>query len=229
LQQFVSDIESLASTSLTTPEDLESLGHELIKKFALAQDIRAHTKDPASQERKIEALKSLPKWLASAGRDVLRAKGALDIHDLLDRLTLNDRDISDRDEDGKPNRVSLMTIHASKGLEFPVVLVCGLEEDLFPHKNSSSNSHGVMEERRLFYVALTRAKKRLTLTWATERGVGTLKASRLPSRFLSELPAGAFQANQAAATMAEQKVERQQKTMSALQSLRANLKPTTRI
>jgi DNA helicase-2/ATP-dependent DNA helicase PcrA len=228
LQQFVADIDALAVTAIATPEDIEALGQELIKKFGLTQDIRAHTKDPASQERKIEALKSLPKWLASAAKDVLRAKGTLDIHDLLDRLTLNDRDISDRDDNGRPNKVSLMTIHASKGLEFPAVIVCGLEEDLFPHKNSSSNSMGVMEERRLFYVALTRAKKRLTLTWAAERGIGTLKALRLPSRFLSELPPGAFQTNQVAATMAEQKVERQQKTVSALQSLRANLKPTSR-
>ncbi len=229
LQQFVSDMEELASRNLTTPEDIESLGHEIIKRFSLAQDIRAHTKDPASQERKIDALKSLPKWLHSAAKDVLNETGTANIHDLLDRLTLNDRDISDRDENGRPNRVSLMTIHASKGLEFPAVLVCGLEEDLFPHKNSSSNSHGVMEERRLFYVALTRAKLRLTLTWAAERGVGTMKSLRLPSRFLSELPSEVFQSNQSARTASEETADRQKKTVSALKNLRANLKPNARI
>ncbi len=185
LREFVRDIEEFSKRPLNTPEDLESLGHDIIKAFSLTQDIRANVKDPASQERKIEALKSLPKWLFSAAKDVLKTYGHLDIHDLLDRLTLNDRDFSDRDESGRPNKVSLMTIHASKGLEFPAVIVCGLEEDLFPHKNSASNSHGVMEERRLFYVALTRAKKRLTITHANERGTGAMKSSRMPSRFLS--------------------------------------------
>lgn len=228
LQHFVSDIDELSKRPLLSPDDIQDLGREIIKRFSLAQDIRAHVKDAGSQERKIEALHSLPKWLASAAGDVLKAKGTLDIHDLLDRLTLNDRDFSDRDESGRPNRVSLMTIHASKGLEFPAVIVCGLEEDLFPHKNSASNAHGVMEERRLFYVALTRAKKKLALSWAAERGVGTMKSSRLPSRFLSELPAGTVNANQHRANTAERLAERQEKTVSTLKNLRANLKPQPR-
>jgi ATP-dependent exoDNAse (exonuclease V) beta subunit len=85
-----------------------------------------------------------------------------------------------------------------------------------------------MEERRLFYVALTRAKKRLTITHANERGTGAMKSSRMPSRFLSELPATSFQSNRAATTLAEEKSVRQQKTMSVLQGLRANLKPSTK-
>jgi DNA helicase II / ATP-dependent DNA helicase PcrA len=224
LNQFVADVDELRTWSLSSPEELATLGNEIIKRFHLAQDIRAHVKDTASQERKIEALRSLPQWLAGAAKDVLKSKGDLDIHDLLDRLTLNDRDFSDRDEAGRPNRVSLMTIHASKGLEFPVVFVCGLEEDLFPHKNSASSSHGVMEERRLFYVAVTRAKKRLLLSWAAERGVGVMKTLRLPSRFLSELPAGSFVANQTQANTAARVEERKENTVSVLKSLRANLK-----
>jgi len=146
---------------------------------------------------------------------------------MLDRLTLNDRDFSDRDEDGRPNKVSLMTIHASKGLEFPAVLICGLEEDLFPHRNSSGTSAGLMEERRLFYVAVTRAKKRLSLSWATERGVGVMKASRLPSRFISELPASSYSDQNVAKTATERLEERKAKTVSSLQSLRASLKTNT--
>ena len=224
LNRFVADVEELKTWSLATPEDLTSLGHEIIKRFELARDIRDHVKETSSQERKIEALKSLPQWLAGAARDVLKAKDGLDIHDLLDRLTLTDRDFSDRDEEGRPNRVSLMTIHASKGLEFPAVFVCGLEEDLFPHKNSASTSQGIMEERRLFYVAVTRAKKRLMLSWAAERGSGVMKTSRLPSRFLSEVPAGCMTANANQANTVARIEERQEKTVSVLQSLRANLK-----
>ncbi len=224
LNQFVADIDELKTWNLSTPEDLATLGHEIIKRFELSRDIRDHVKETSSQERKIEALKSLPTWLAGAARDVLKHKDSLDIHDLLDRLTLNDRDFSDRDEEGRPNRVSLMTIHASKGLEFPAVFVCGLEEDLFPHKNSVSSAHGVMEERRLFYVAVTRAKKRLMLSWAAERGTGVMKTSRLPSRFLTELPAGCVTSSANQANTAVRIEERQEKTVSVLKSLRANLK-----
>lgn len=227
LQTFLQDVESLRQWSLKAPDDVAALGHEIIKKFHLASDIRAHIKDVASQDRKIDALKSLPRWLASSAQDVLKEKSRLDIEEMLDRLTLNDRDFSDRDEDGRPNKVSLMTIHASKGLEFPAVLICGLEEDLFPHRNSSGTSAGLMEERRLFYVAVTRAKKKLSLSWAMERGVGVMKASRLPSRFISELPASSCSDQNVAKTATERLEERKAKTVSSLQSLRASLKTNT--
>jgi DNA helicase-2/ATP-dependent DNA helicase PcrA len=226
LSAFVADLESFQAWSVTSAEDLAALGHEVIKKFHLTQDIKDHIKDVNSQERKIDALRSLPRWLASCGNDALKAKGSIDVDDILDRLTLNDRDFSDRDEQGKPNRVSLMTIHASKGLEFPAVVVCGMEEDLFPHKNSASNAHGLNEERRLFYVALTRAKKRLCLTWAAERGTGTMKSSRLPSRFLSELPGDGVSRGAVDKSMEERSRDRKEKTISVLQNLRAGLKPS---
>lgn len=224
LQSFLNDLYSLRSWRLEGPEDVASLGHEIIKKFHLASDIREHVKDVASQERKIEALKSLPRWLASAAQDVVREKAKLDLEDMLDRLTLNDRDFSDRDEQGKPNRVSLMTIHASKGLEFPAVLICGMEEDLFPHRNSSGNSGGLMEERRLFYVGVTRAKRKLTLSWAGERGVGVMKSLRMPSRFLSELPTSSCASQDHQKTAAERLENRKAKTVASLQNLRAALK-----
>lgn len=224
LNSFVSELESLRTWKLQTPEDLAKLGHEIIKRFHLASDIRAHVKDAASQERKIGALSSLPRWLASAAQDVLRDKGHLEMDDLLDRLTLNDRDFSDRDDSGRPNRISLMTVHASKGLEFPAVIVCGLEEDLFPHKNSASSNNAVMEERRLFYVAVTRAKRKLTLTWAKERGLGAMKSTRLPSRFLSELPTDLCITNENQITTKDRLEVRKEKTLSSLQNLRANLK-----
>ena len=80
-------------------------------------------------------------------------------------------DADKEDEDGKEDkdRVSLMTIHAAKGLEFPYVYIVGLEENLFPSQMSINSRADLEEERRLFYVALTRAEKRATLTYATTR------------------------------------------------------------
>ncbi|MCB0483834.1 MAG: ATP-binding domain-containing protein, partial [Flavobacteriales bacterium] len=84
--------------------------------------------------------------------------------------------------------VTLMTIHASKGLEFPYVFVCGLEENLFPSMLSMQSRADLEEERRLFYVAITRAKAKLTLSYSTSRFRWGNLSSCEPSRFLAELP-----------------------------------------
>ncbi|HEX8984161.1 MAG TPA: 3'-5' exonuclease, partial [Bryobacteraceae bacterium] len=88
-------------------------------------------------------------------------------------------------------QISLMTIHNAKGLEFPVVFVAGLEEGLFPHSRSLDSESAMEEERRLCYVAMTRAEKRLILSFARSRRRfgGGLSEPSIPSRFLAEIPA----------------------------------------
>ncbi len=90
--------------------------------------------------------------------------------------------------DDEMGNVSLMTIHTAKGLEFPVVFITGLEENLFPHALSKNDDKEIEEERRLCYVAITRAKKRLFLTLAAKRKIFGSEQISLPSRFLRELP-----------------------------------------
>ena len=95
---------------------------------------------------------------------------------------------ADYDADSGTSRVSLMTIHSAKGLEFPYVYLVGLEENLFPSVQSLNSRSELEEERRLFYVALTRAQKSLTLTYAENRyRWGNLTMCE-PSRFISEIP-----------------------------------------
>lgn len=92
-------------------------------------------------------------------------------------------------EKGKPeNAVRLMTLHASKGLEFPVVFLIGMEESVFPHARSLDDEAGLEEERNLCYVGITRAKDRLHLTHCSERTLFGQVSVRDPSRFLDELP-----------------------------------------
>ncbi|MEP6583413.1 MAG: UvrD-helicase domain-containing protein [Ginsengibacter sp.] len=116
----------------------------------------------------------------------------------LQQITL----LTDADEDkGESNVVKLMTIHASKGLEFPVVFVGGLEETLFPNAMSINTREELEEERRLFYVAITRAKKMLWLTYANTRyRFGNLSQNE-PSRFIDELPAERLDRSYAAGNM----------------------------
>jgi DNA helicase-2/ATP-dependent DNA helicase PcrA len=97
---------------------------------------------------------------------------------------------SDADsKDGQQDRVTLMTLHASKGLEFPVVFLVGLEQGLFPSYRSLDDPAALEEERRLCYVGITRAKERLFLSHASERRLwGGMREPAVPSVFLSELP-----------------------------------------
>ena len=89
---------------------------------------------------------------------------------------------------GDADKVTLITLHAAKGLEFEVVFICGLEEGVFPHARSLDDPRQMEEERRLAYVGLTRARKRLYLTHAAQRATWGRSGFSIPSRFLLEIP-----------------------------------------
>ena len=115
---------------------------------------------------------------ASPQRDLLR--------DFLQSITLE----SDLDKwSPEEESLTLMSFHMAKGLEFPFVFMVGMEEEIFPHANSMTQNHeDLEEERRLCYVGMTRAMKRLTLTFASSRMLYGFRDSKPPSRFLSEIP-----------------------------------------
>jgi DNA helicase-2/ATP-dependent DNA helicase PcrA len=97
--------------------------------------------------------------------------------------------VSDQDTlEDRPERVTLITLHAAKGLEFPVVFIVGMEEGLLPHKRALEDERELEEERRLAYVGMTRAKDRLYLVNARHRSTWGVGAAAEPSRFLAELP-----------------------------------------
>jgi DNA helicase-2/ATP-dependent DNA helicase PcrA len=107
------------------------------------------------------------------------------LESFLDKVSL----VTDVDlYEDKGNRVSLMTLHCAKGLEFPVVFIVGIEEGLLPHYRRGEEIEDMEEERRLFYVGMTRAKKRVFLSRAEERSTFGAGRANLPSRFLDELP-----------------------------------------
>jgi superfamily I DNA/RNA helicase len=95
--------------------------------------------------------------------------------------------MSSADESSKKNSVTLMTLHAAKGLEFPVVFIVGLEEGLFPSGRCIDDGAELEEERRLMYVGMTRAMQRLFLTYAGSRYTFGSRNYNMPSRFLTEL------------------------------------------
>lgn len=103
-------------------------------------------------------------------------------------VSLDANSISTRDDDDDAKAVTMMTVHASKGLEFPIVFLVGMNEGILPHRRALDELRGVEEERRLCYVGMTRAKERLVLTRARWATAGDKKTRLLPSRFLKEVP-----------------------------------------
>jgi DNA helicase-2/ATP-dependent DNA helicase PcrA len=125
--------------------------------------------------------------LVSAAREYETREADASLSGFVDRLSL----LSEADEaEGKQDaRVWLMSMHAAKGLEFPLVIVAGMEEGLFPHARSVEDEDEVEEERRICYVCITRARERLILTGAARRRTYGDYQSTQPSRFLEEIPA----------------------------------------
>jgi len=123
--------------------------------------------------------------LLSVAKDFQDTNPSGTVEDFLEQVALvNDVDSFEQEE----AKVTLMTLHAAKGLEFPIVFLCGLEEGLFPHSRTLMNPEEIEEERRLAYVGITRAEKELYISNATTRTVFGRTSSYLPSRFIDEIP-----------------------------------------
>ena len=126
-------------------------------------------------------------FLLSTERFLDRFKEDATLRNYLERLLLADAS-DNKDDDGiLKNEVQLMTLHASKGLEFDIVFMVGCEEELLPHKNTIRDGADIDEERRLFYVGVTRAKKELFITHAQERRIYGKDLKRFPSRFVIDV------------------------------------------
>jgi DNA helicase-2/ATP-dependent DNA helicase PcrA len=123
-------------------------------------------------------------------REVTRRYDDLAPEDALDRLLEETALVADQDSyQGEADAVTLITLHAAKGLEFPVVFIGGMEEGVFPHNRALDDEHELEEERRLAYVGITRAKRRLFLSHAWRRATWGGGGMSIPSRFLLEIPA----------------------------------------
>jgi DNA helicase II / ATP-dependent DNA helicase PcrA len=138
-------------------------------------------------------------------RNVATEAGETSLRDFLEAVALVAE--TDNLEEGT-SAVTLLTLHAAKGLEFPVVFITGVEEDILPHSRSMADAEELAEERRLFYVGITRAMDRLYLSHAFRRTFYGNTEACTPSRFLSDLPGELLQGAGSAKTRREQTVQR---------------------
>ncbi|WP_349432039.1 DNA helicase Rep [Methylomarinum sp. Ch1-1] len=167
-------------------EDTFAVIDEVIQQINYEQWLQENSKTPASAERKISNVYELIDWLKRiAGNE---QGGEKSLAEIISKVLL--MDILERNQEQEAgDQVSLMTLHASKGLEFPHVFLIGMEENLLPHQNSIETDN-IEEERRLAYVGITRAQKSCTFSYCTHRKRYGEMTECEPSRFLNELPEG---------------------------------------
>ena len=157
---------------------------EVLKRIGVINLLKAEgTPESVSRIENIEELLNAVKDFIEGQEDVINSEGSLS--EFLEDVALISE--LDKDKNETKKKVSLMTIHLAKGLEFPHVYIVGLEEDLFPSALSSTTRSDLEEERRLFYVALTRAEKKITLTYAKTRYRWGKLNDCEPSRFINEI------------------------------------------
>lgn len=187
LAQFVGLIEGLRkdTAGLNLPE--------VVEQVVSRSTLRAHYQAEREGQERLENLDELTNAAANFLVEGGAAEGGADDggrHPLLaDFLAHASLEAGDHQADAGADAVQLMTVHAAKGLEFDVVFLSGLEEGLFPHENSLLEEEGLEEERRLMYVAVTRARQRLYLSFAQSRMLHGQTRYNLRSRFLEEIPA----------------------------------------
>jgi DNA helicase-2/ATP-dependent DNA helicase PcrA len=182
LANFVEMIQSFQI--LNQSEDAFVVAETVAKKTGLLQELKKDgTPEGVARIENIEELLNAIKDFVKGQEELADATGSLT--EFLEDVALATD--FDKEEKGDDDRVALMTIHLAKGLEFPYVYIVGLEEDLFPSAMSMSTRSELEEERRLFYVALTRAEKQAYLTYTLSRYRWGKLIDAEPSRFIEEI------------------------------------------
>ena len=174
------------SDSLNVVQNKIELITELLEQIGYSAYLREDSNTKETAERRMKNVQELLDWLQRLIERNTADGEAFSLTELVAKVML--LDVLERNREGEVNdEISLMTLHAAKGLEFPHVFLIGVEEKILPHQNSI-DANSIEEERRLAYVGITRAQKTCTLNYCTHRKQRGILEDCLPSRFLDELP-----------------------------------------
>jgi DNA helicase-2/ATP-dependent DNA helicase PcrA len=217
---FVELIER-ARAQLDGSGPLRAAASELLAGAGLPDEVRASASSPLQAQRRLESLEG---FLDSLAR--FEQRDGRDLAGFLHRLALDSND-DDSDRD-RGDTVTLVTLHGAKGLEFPIVFLVGLEEELLPHHRTlypqgpdvPEATVDLGEERRLFYVGITRARELLYLTRARTRSRRSFDRDRSPSRFLDEIPPELYETREAGAPPIQTEAEADAFARATLDKLR---------
>lgn len=180
LQGFKTQMESFMERIIT--DDAFTLGCDIVRQTGVHKEIYSSSEpEYLSRQENLEEFMSSMQEFVESQREQGEQTGLLDfLHDV---ALLSDRD----DDDDTAPKITLMTIHSSKGLEFPCVYIVGMEENIFPSPMCTDSKRLLEEERRLLYVAITRAEKKCTMTYAKSRYRYGKMEFDAPSRFLRDI------------------------------------------
>src|SRR5690606_28181094 len=185
---------------------------QLLEEVGFKEAARAQLNSPTVAERKLAGIDQV---LVSLSNYERREGNKASLLTYLNRLSLETRP-EDDDELPGDRRVTLMTLHGSKGLEWKVVYLMGMEEELLPHKGMQGEPQNLPEERRLAYVGITRAREQLILTRAAIRVRRGKEIPRTPSRFLEDLPASVVELEDLGAPRKGPPTEKEQRFFGSL-------------
>ena len=179
-----------------TKKDAYELGNQIVTKSGVAQALSENIEEKERVDHVNELLNAMKSFTEREPENILNEETGEMLETYFPSLDqymesvslLDERDLNKKGDDADDNVVRLMTIHSAKGLEFDYVFVSGMEENLFPSSLSLDSRHEMEEERRLFYVALTRARKQVFLTMAMSRFQYGQRRPCEDSRFLDEIP-----------------------------------------
>ena len=215
LREFTSWLDNITRMSQTDDDPLKAV-REMIDDCGYENWLMQTTATPAGAEKRMANVWFL---IDSLKQSLEREDEDATLEEAISRLILRDM-LERQEEENDADRVQLLTLHASKGLEYPHVFMMGMEEDLLPHRTSIEEDN-IEEERRLTYVGITRARRTLTMTLAGKRKQFGEVIDTTPSRFLDELP----QEDLVYSGFGEKATEEQKKQTgnSALAALRQSL------
>ncbi len=202
--------------------DLAATLRDYFAEVRLEAEIYKGTDDPQQARRRAENVEEVINALASYQEREERPSLA----GFLEKVSLLDEDRPERHDKEKKlggDAVTLMSLHASKGLEFPVVFLVGLEEGFLPHQKTIGEAIDVDEERRLCYVGITRAQRHLVLTGARQRKKYGQLQPRTPSRFLAEIPAALLEERRSEAAAPASEAEQDRMANNFFANMRAML------
>lgn len=236
LHALLQELKQALTEIPASPTSLAEWARRSLDRIGVRKALLEECEDPVVAERKWENVDELCNALGQINvedvKTLANPECGLDLlRDYLTHLLLEARDEeSDDDEKDKSDRdqVTLLTLHGSKGLEYPVVFLVGMEEGLLPHRRSIEEARDFSEERRLCYVGITRARDRLYITRCAHRTRYGKQVARTPSRFLQEIPAHLIRTqNESSApdnTSDEALVKHEAKVKDFLASIRAQIK-----
>jgi len=188
IMDFVGVIEKFKKQFFHTKRPMYKIAYDLILEIGYEDALKDEIKELYIVKRKMANISELISSIRIFEEESRETGEKPSLYNYLNKISLLTRDEEEKEDDLKAGKVSMMTFHLSKGLEFKVVFLVGIEEGLLPHLRTLEEGGSLEEERRLFYVGMTRAKERLIISYALQRKKFGVIKEKAPSRFIRELP-----------------------------------------